>query len=101
MMMPCRLEAHLSIVPQAVDDAAVVFSPYWKSAFRPAVKRGIDLVCASSLLLLLSPLFVVLAIAVKAKFAGEIYFTAGASWDRAADPFSATNSGRWSAMPMN
>jgi lipopolysaccharide/colanic/teichoic acid biosynthesis glycosyltransferase len=74
MIMPCGLRAHLSIVPQTVDNSAVIFSPYWKSAFRPAVKRAIDLVCAGSLLLILSPLFVALAIAIKASSPGELFY---------------------------
>jgi len=73
-MMLCRLEARLSTVPQAVDDSTVIFSPYWNSAFRPAVKRGIDLVCAGSLLILLSPLFVALAIAIKASSPGDLFY---------------------------
>jgi lipopolysaccharide/colanic/teichoic acid biosynthesis glycosyltransferase len=72
--MPPRFEVNLSSVVQTGDDLGVVFSPYWKGAFRPAVKRGIDLVGAGSLLILLSPLFLFLAIAVKVSSPGDLFY---------------------------
>src|SRR5437879_7302847 len=72
--MPLRLVADLSSAVRAVDDSAVVFSPYWKGAFRPALKRAIDVVGAGSLLILLSPLFLVLAIAVKISSPGNLFY---------------------------
>jgi lipopolysaccharide/colanic/teichoic acid biosynthesis glycosyltransferase len=63
-----------SLVTQAVDCSGVVFSPYWKSAFRQAAKRLIDVLGAGALLIVLSPLFLVLAIAVKLSSPGNIFY---------------------------
>ncbi len=59
---------------QECNDSAVVFSPHWKSAPRQAVKRLIDVIGASLLLILLSPVFVVLAIVVKRGSPGNIFY---------------------------
>src|ERR1700740_1047849 len=72
--MPLRLVADSSSIGKPADDSTVISSPYWKSAFRAAVKRGIDVVGARSLLILLSPLFLVLAIAVKASSPGLLFY---------------------------
>jgi len=58
----------------AGNDSGVVFSPYWKSSFRPAVKRSIDLAGAASLLILFSPLFLLLAVAVKLGSPGDLFY---------------------------
>jgi lipopolysaccharide/colanic/teichoic acid biosynthesis glycosyltransferase len=58
----------------ASDDMGVFFSPYWRSAFRQAVKRAIDVLGAGSLLIVLSPLLLLLAIAVKLSSSGEILY---------------------------
>lgn len=72
--MPRRFEADLSSVMPAENDSGVIFSPYWNGAFRPAVKRAIDLVGAASLLILFSPLFPFLAIAVKLSSPGDLFY---------------------------
>ncbi|MCU1302734.1 MAG: UDP-phosphate galactose phosphotransferase [Candidatus Sulfotelmatobacter sp.] len=56
------------------DDSGVVFSPLWKSKFWQGLKRAIDILGAGSLLIVLSPLFLVLAIAVKRSSQGEIFY---------------------------
>jgi len=61
-------------VTQAADYSPIVFSPNWRSTFRQAVKRTIDLVGASALLIVFSPLFLVLAIVVKLGSPGEIFY---------------------------
>lgn len=61
-------------VSEEADYSGVVCSPHWKSAFRQAAKRGIDVVGAGLLLLALSPLFLLLATAVKLSSAGDIIF---------------------------
>jgi lipopolysaccharide/colanic/teichoic acid biosynthesis glycosyltransferase len=58
----------------AADYSAVVFSPNWASAFRQAVKRLIDVLGAGSLLIALSPLFLLLAIVVKLSSPGNIFY---------------------------
>jgi lipopolysaccharide/colanic/teichoic acid biosynthesis glycosyltransferase len=58
----------------ASDHSCVIFSPYWKSGFRQRVKRLIDMVGAASLLLLLSPLFLVLAVIVKLSSPGPVFY---------------------------
>lgn len=58
----------------AVSDSAVVFSRHWKSAPRQAVKRMIDVLGAGLLLIVLSPLFVVLAIVVKRSSTGNVLY---------------------------
>jgi lipopolysaccharide/colanic/teichoic acid biosynthesis glycosyltransferase len=64
----------LNSVAQRIDDSGVTFSPYWKSALRPVVKRAIDVLGASLLLAILSPLFLVLAIAVKVSSPGDLFY---------------------------
>lgn len=59
---------------QECNDSVVVFSPHWKSAPRQAVKRLIDVIGASLLLIVLSPVFVVLAIVVKRGSPGNIFY---------------------------
>jgi lipopolysaccharide/colanic/teichoic acid biosynthesis glycosyltransferase len=61
-------------VTQAFDYPAVVFSPNWESAFRQAVKRMIDVVGAGALLIMLSPLFLFLAVVVKLSSPGSIFY---------------------------
>jgi len=61
-------------VTQPGNHSAVVFSPHWKSAPRRAVKRLIDVLGAGLLLIVLSPLFVVLAIIVKRSSPGNIFY---------------------------
>lgn len=63
-----------SVATNPYDDSPVVFSPYWKSGFRQAIKRGLDVLAASSMLLLLSPLFLLLGIAVRLSSPGRIFY---------------------------
>jgi lipopolysaccharide/colanic/teichoic acid biosynthesis glycosyltransferase len=56
------------------DHSGVIFSPYWKSGIRQTVKRLIDMAGAASLLLLLSPLFLVLAVIVKLSSPGGVFY---------------------------
>jgi lipopolysaccharide/colanic/teichoic acid biosynthesis glycosyltransferase len=73
--MPIQVRAALSIVATpARNDSEVVFSPYWNSAFHRAVKRLMDVVGAGSLLIVLSPLLLVLAIVVKRGSPGNIFY---------------------------
>ncbi len=48
----------------------------WASSVRAAVKRGIDVVFASLLLLAVSPIFAVLAIAIKLESPGPVFYRA-------------------------
>jgi lipopolysaccharide/colanic/teichoic acid biosynthesis glycosyltransferase len=59
---------------QALDYSAVVFSPNWNSAFRQSAKRLIDVVGASSLLIVLCPLFLILAAVVKLSSPGNLFY---------------------------
>jgi lipopolysaccharide/colanic/teichoic acid biosynthesis glycosyltransferase len=52
----------------------LVLSPAWKSPFRLAIKRGLDVTISAILLLLLSPVFVVLAAAVRLTSHGPIFY---------------------------
>jgi len=73
--MPFQVRPALSIVAiPAVDDSQVVFSPYWNSAFHQAVKRLMDVLGASLLLIVLAPLFLVLALVVKLSSPGVIFY---------------------------
>jgi lipopolysaccharide/colanic/teichoic acid biosynthesis glycosyltransferase len=72
--MPPRFEADLASAMPVGNDSGVVFSPYWSGTFRPAVKRAIDLVGAGSLLVLLSPLFLLLAVTVKLSSPGDLFY---------------------------
>ncbi|MGA7379052.1 MAG: sugar transferase [Candidatus Sulfotelmatobacter sp.] len=63
-----------SVGTNPLDDSTVVFSPYWKSDFRRAIKRGLDVLAASFLLILFSPLFLLLAIAVRLSSPGKIFY---------------------------
>jgi lipopolysaccharide/colanic/teichoic acid biosynthesis glycosyltransferase len=57
-----------------IDYSAVVFSAHWRSASHQAVKRLIDVVGASLALIVLSPLFLVLAIVVKRSSPGTVLY---------------------------
>ena len=63
-----------SVGSNALDDRTVVFSPYWKSEFRQAIKRGLDVLAASSMLILFSPLLLLLAIAVRLGSPGRVFY---------------------------
>lgn len=52
----------------------MVFSPYWESGFRQAAKRLIDVLGAGLLMVVLFPLFLVLALAVKRSSPGEVLY---------------------------
>lgn len=62
------------VVSQAADDSSVIFSPYGKSVFRRSVKRLIDILGSATLLVVLSPLFLALAVAVKLSSPGSIFY---------------------------
>lgn len=59
---------------QTLGDSVVVFSPNWNSTILQALKRLFDFLTSGALLLLLSPLLVVLAIAVKIGSPGGIFY---------------------------
>jgi lipopolysaccharide/colanic/teichoic acid biosynthesis glycosyltransferase len=61
-------------VTPALDYFAVVLSDHWRSASHQAVKRLIDVVGAGLLLIVLSPLFLVLAIVVKRSSPGSVFY---------------------------
>ena len=52
----------------------MVLSPRWRSPLSLAIKRGLDVVGSATLLLLLSPVFLLLAIAVKVGSAGPVFY---------------------------
>ena len=52
----------------------MVLSPRWRSPFSLAIKRGLDVVVSAILLLLLSPVFLLVAIAVKVSSAGPVFY---------------------------
>jgi lipopolysaccharide/colanic/teichoic acid biosynthesis glycosyltransferase len=56
------------------DYETLVFSPGWSSRFQRAVKRGMDVIGSSLLLVLLSPLLLVLAVLVKLSSPGPIFY---------------------------
>jgi lipopolysaccharide/colanic/teichoic acid biosynthesis glycosyltransferase len=56
------------------DTCAVVFSPNWNSTFLQAAKRLCDVLGSGILLLMLSPLLLVLAIAVKLGSPGGVFY---------------------------
>lgn len=60
---------------QAVSEYPVVrFSSAWDSRVNVACKRFVDLVGSSAAILLLSPLFLVLAVAVKLNSSGPVFY---------------------------
>lgn len=61
-------------VTPAVEDSLGLSSPYANSAFRQAIKRLIDVLGAGLLLVALSPLFLLLAIAVKFSSPGQVFY---------------------------
>jgi lipopolysaccharide/colanic/teichoic acid biosynthesis glycosyltransferase len=61
-------------VTQALDFPDVVFSRHWNSRFCQAVKRWIDVVGASALLIIFSPLFLFLAVVVKLSSPGSTFY---------------------------
>jgi lipopolysaccharide/colanic/teichoic acid biosynthesis glycosyltransferase len=52
----------------------VKLSPYWRSRTLRIIKRALDVVVAASLLVVLSPLFLVLAIGVKLSSKGPVFY---------------------------
>jgi len=58
----------------AIVPPIVVLSPAWKSPFQLAIKRLFDIVFSALLLLLLSPIFILLAILVKATSSGPVLY---------------------------
>jgi lipopolysaccharide/colanic/teichoic acid biosynthesis glycosyltransferase len=62
------------VVNQAVDDTAAILSSNWESGFLQAAKRLIDVLGAGLLLIILSPLFVALAIIVKLSSPGNVFY---------------------------
>jgi len=67
-----------AITQQEDDSGAGIYScdasPYGKSVVLRAIKRGIDVAGAGSLLIVLSPLFAALAIVVRLTSPGEIFY---------------------------
>src|SRR5260370_1744877 len=73
--MPFHVRTALSIVAiPEVNDYDVVRSPGWDSTFHQAVKRLMDVLCAGSLLIVLFPLFLFLAIIVRVGSRGNIFY---------------------------
>jgi lipopolysaccharide/colanic/teichoic acid biosynthesis glycosyltransferase len=62
------------VIAQPSPLQQLVLSPAWDSPARLAVKRGIDAVGSAFLLLLLSPIFLALGIAVGATSPGPIFY---------------------------
>jgi lipopolysaccharide/colanic/teichoic acid biosynthesis glycosyltransferase len=58
----------------AYDYSGVVFSAHWRSGFHKAVKRLIDVLVAGLAMLVLSPVFLVLAIVVKRSSPGNVFY---------------------------
>jgi lipopolysaccharide/colanic/teichoic acid biosynthesis glycosyltransferase len=59
---------------QSMPLQQLVLSPSWRSPIRLAIKGAIDAVGSATLLVLLSPVFLVLAIAVKLSSPGPIFY---------------------------
>lgn len=64
----------MSSAEQGIDESAVALSAYWNSEFHSATKRVIDVAGSGLLLVALSPLFVVLAIAIKVGSPGDLFY---------------------------
>lgn len=64
----------MSTAVQGIDESAIAFSPNWESSFHSAAKRMIDVIGSGSLLIVLSPLFLALAIAVKVGSPGDLFY---------------------------
>lgn len=78
-MNPCQNgtysgSALSNAVTHPVEDSRVVFSPHWEGAIYLAIKRLIDVLGAGSMLLVISPLLVALAIAVKLGSPGTVVY---------------------------
>lgn len=70
-----KRQSRLSVViAQPSPLQHLVFSPAWRSPARLAIKRAMDAVGSAVLLLVLSPLFLVLAIAVKLSSPGPVLY---------------------------
>jgi len=61
-------------IAQEQTDRSVVLSPRWRSFFRLLFKRALDFVGALLLLLLLSPVFLILALLVKLTSLGPVLY---------------------------
>jgi lipopolysaccharide/colanic/teichoic acid biosynthesis glycosyltransferase len=71
----CRVIHRLvTVIAQPSSLQQLVLSPAWDSPIYLAAKRGIDAVGSAFLLLLLSPVFLVLAIAVRATSPGPAFY---------------------------
>jgi len=74
------MTAQMSAVSHEVETGVmdpskwIVLSPCWRSPLRLAAKRIIDITVSSVLLLILSPVFLVVAIAVKLSSDGPIFY---------------------------
>jgi lipopolysaccharide/colanic/teichoic acid biosynthesis glycosyltransferase len=64
----------VTVIAQPSSLQQLVLSPAWDSPIYLAAKRGIDAVGSAFLLLLLSPVFLVLAIAVTATSPGPVFY---------------------------
>jgi lipopolysaccharide/colanic/teichoic acid biosynthesis glycosyltransferase len=74
--MPARLASNDSASEAEPLNASetLLLSPGWRSPFLLATKRAFDFVVAGILLLLLSPLFLLFAIAVKLTSSGPVFY---------------------------
>jgi len=67
-LLPCNLGS------DDQNSETLVFSPAWSSPVQRAIKRTMDVVASSLLLVLLSPLFLVLAWLVKRSSPGPVFY---------------------------
>lgn len=62
------------VIDKVDTPQSLVLSPYWESSIRLAAKRVIDVLGSAVLLLLLSPVFIVLALIVKLSSPGPVFY---------------------------
>lgn len=61
-------------VQEVTTETGELASPYWRDPIRVAAKRTLDFVASGSLMIVLSPLFLVLALAVKLSSRGPVFY---------------------------
>ena len=64
----------MEIAGSSIPEAESLLSPYWRSSRHQAAKRLLDLSLGALLCVLLSPLFLLLAMIVKFSSPGEIFY---------------------------
>jgi lipopolysaccharide/colanic/teichoic acid biosynthesis glycosyltransferase len=68
------LISHMNSTEEIGEFSSVSFSPAWRSYTKVAFKRFIDVVVSATAMMLLSPLFLALAIAVKLSSSGPAFY---------------------------